>query len=51
MTSNPDFVEAVRYGLDYAGILELGGEGAVQPPGVIPSTFLGALSPDLAVAA
>ena len=50
VTSNPDFVEAVRYGLDYAGILELGGENAVQPPGVIPSTFLGALSPDLAVA-
>ena len=50
VTSNPDFVEAVRYGLDYAGILELGGENALQPPGVIPSTFLGALSPDLAVA-
>ena len=50
VTSNPDFIEAVRYGLDYAGILELGGENALQPPGVIPSTFLGALSPDLAVA-
>lgn len=49
VTSNPDFVEAVRYGLDYAGILELAGEGAVQAPGVIPTTFLGALSPDLAV--
>lgn len=49
VTSNPDFVEAVRYGLDYAGILELAGEGAVQAPGVIPTTFLGALSPDLAL--
>jgi peptide/nickel transport system substrate-binding protein len=49
VTSNPDFVEAVRYGLDYAGILELAGEGAVQAPGVIPDTFLGALAPDLAV--
>jgi peptide/nickel transport system substrate-binding protein len=49
VTSNPDFVEAVRYGLDYEGILELGGEGAVQPPGMIPSTLLGALSADLAV--
>ena len=37
VTSNPDFVEAVRYGLDYAGILELAGEGAVQAPGVIPT--------------
>jgi peptide/nickel transport system substrate-binding protein len=49
VTSNPDFVEAVRYGLDYAGILELAGEGAVQAPGVIPTHFLGTLSPDLAV--
>ena len=50
VTSNPDFVEAVRYGLDYAGILELAGEGAVQAPGVIPTHFLGALAPDQAVA-
>ena len=49
VTSNPDFVEAVRYGLDYAGILELAGEGAVQAPGVIPTHFLGTLAPDLAV--
>ena len=43
VTSNPDFVEAVRYGLDYAGLLDLAGEGAVQAPGVIPDSFLGAL--------
>jgi peptide/nickel transport system substrate-binding protein len=49
VTSNPDFVEAVRYGLDYDGILELAGEGAVQAPGVIPNTFLGTLAPDLAI--
>jgi peptide/nickel transport system substrate-binding protein len=49
VTSNPDFVEAVRYGLDYAGILELAGEGAVQAPGVIPTHFLGALGPEEAV--
>ena len=49
VTSNPDFVEAVRYGLDYSGILELAGEGAVQAPGVIPTHFLGTLAPDLAV--
>jgi peptide/nickel transport system substrate-binding protein len=50
VTSNPDFVEAVRYGLDYTGILELAGVDAVQAPGVIPSMFLGTLSPDLALA-
>ena len=49
VTSNPDFVEAVRYGLDYAGLLDLAGEGSVQAPGVIPDSFLGALSPDQAV--
>jgi peptide/nickel transport system substrate-binding protein len=49
VTSNPDFVEAVRYGLDYAAILELAGEGAVQAPGVIPNTFLGVLAPEEAV--
>jgi peptide/nickel transport system substrate-binding protein len=49
VTSNPDFVEAVRFGLDYAGILELAGAGSVQAPGVIPTHFLGTLSPDLAV--
>ena len=49
VTSNPDFVEAVRYGLDYAGLLDLAGDGAVQAPGVIPTQFLGALSPDQAV--
>ena len=49
VTSNPDFVEAVRYGLDYAGLLDLAGAGAVQAPGVIPDSFLGALSPDQVV--
>ena len=49
VTSNPDFVEAVRYGLDYAGLLDLAGEGSVQAPGVIPDSFLGALSADQAV--
>ena len=49
VTSNPDFVEAVRYGLDYAGLLDLAGGGAVQAPGVIPDSFLGALAPDQAI--
>ncbi|KAB8194457.1 ABC transporter substrate-binding protein [Nonomuraea phyllanthi] len=42
-TTNPKFVEAVRKGVDYAGLLELAGEGSTQAPGVIPSQLLGAL--------
>lgn len=49
VTSNPDFVEAVRYALDYEGILELAGEGAAQSPGVIPTMLLGALPADQAL--
>jgi peptide/nickel transport system substrate-binding protein len=48
-TSNPKFQEAVRYGVDYKGLIELAGEGAVQAPGVVPSMFLGALSDSDAV--
>jgi len=43
VTTNPKFVEAVRKGVDYAGLLELAGEGAARAPGVIPSQILGAL--------
>lgn len=42
-TSNPDFQEAVRYGIDYDGLIQLAGTGAVQASGVIPSMFLGSL--------
>ncbi|MFC5829836.1 ABC transporter substrate-binding protein [Nonomuraea insulae] len=42
-TTNAKFVEAVRKGVDYAGLLELAGEGSAQAPGVIPSQLLGAL--------
>ncbi|MEU0572069.1 ABC transporter substrate-binding protein [Nonomuraea sp. NPDC005983] len=48
-TPNPKFVEAVRKGVDYAGLLELAGEGSAQAPGVIPSQLLGALPADQAV--
>ena len=41
--ANPDFREAVRYGIDYDGILNLVGEGATRPGSVIPSMFGGAL--------
>lgn len=47
-TPNAKFVEAVRKGVDYAGLLELAGEGATQSPGVIPSQLLGALPADQA---
>lgn len=43
ITSNLDFQKALRYGINYAGMLELAGAGAVQAPGVIPTVFLGAL--------
>ncbi|GAA2902579.1 ABC transporter substrate-binding protein [Streptosporangium fragile] len=46
VTSSPKFAEAVRKGVDYAGLLELAGEGSVQAPGVIPSMILGALPPE-----
>ncbi|MBO2447727.1 ABC transporter substrate-binding protein [Actinomadura barringtoniae] len=42
-TPNPKFVEAVRKGVDYSGLLELAGAGAVQAPGLIPSQLVGAL--------
>jgi peptide/nickel transport system substrate-binding protein len=43
VTSNKDFQTAIRYGLDYASLASLAGQGAIQAPGVIPSMFLGAL--------
>ncbi len=43
-TSNPDFQEAVRYGIDYQGLLQLAGTGSLQAAGVVPSMFLGSLS-------
>ncbi|MEV4175730.1 ABC transporter substrate-binding protein [Nonomuraea sp. NPDC049709] len=45
-TTNAKFVEAVRKGVDYTGLLELAGEGSTQAPGVIPSQLLGALPAD-----
>lgn len=48
--SNPDIVEAVRYGIDYAGVLNIAGEGAGRPGGIIPDILLGTLDTDLAPA-
>lgn len=42
-TSNKDFQEAVRYGIDYDGLVSLAGTGAVQAAGIVPTTFLGSL--------
>ncbi|GGM13987.1 peptide ABC transporter substrate-binding protein [Nakamurella endophytica] len=44
VTSNKDFQEAVRYGIDYDGLVKLAGTGAVQAAGIIPSTFVGSLA-------
>lgn len=46
ITGNPDFLMAMRRGLNYDQLVELGGAGSVQPGGVIPSMFVGALSED-----
>ncbi len=42
-TSNPDFMKAIKEGVDYKGLLGIAGKGSVQSPGVIPTVFLGAL--------
>ena len=43
ITSNPDFQQAVRYGINYQSLLQLAGKGAVQAAGIIPTMFLGSL--------
>ena len=42
-TSNRRFRQAVRYALDYEGVLSVAGRGAIQAPGIVPSMILGAL--------
>jgi peptide/nickel transport system substrate-binding protein len=46
VTSNPDFVEAVRYGIDYDAVAELAGESARQACGILPDMLLGGLPDD-----
>ncbi|MGP3533923.1 ABC transporter substrate-binding protein [Microbacterium sp. RD1] len=46
ITSNPDFVSAVRNAIDYDELLSLAGPGTVRAGGVIPSMLLGALDPE-----
>jgi peptide/nickel transport system substrate-binding protein len=50
ITSNADFQTAVRDGIDYQSLLQLAGKGSVRAAGIIPSMFLGALSPGQAPA-
>ena len=42
-TANTHIQNAIRYGLDYSGLVSLAGAGAVQAAGIVPSMFLGAL--------
>lgn len=48
-TSNTDFENAVRQGIDYDGLLELAGEGSTRAAGMIPVQFAGTLPADKAV--
>jgi peptide/nickel transport system substrate-binding protein len=43
--ANPKVQQAVRYALDYEGILAIAGPGAVRLAGIIPTTFPGSLDP------
>jgi len=42
-TANNMVRQAIRDALDYAGIAQLAGQGSVQPAGIVPVQFLGAL--------
>jgi len=43
--ANPKIQQAVRYALDYQGILAIAGAGSVRLAGVIPTLFPGAMDP------
>jgi peptide/nickel transport system substrate-binding protein len=43
--ANPKVQQAVRYALDYEGILTIAGPGAVRLAGIIPTSFAGSLDP------
>jgi len=47
--SNPKVIQAIRYALDYDGLLTIAGPGAVRMAGVIPNSLPGALDPHEAV--
>lgn len=43
ITSNPDFLKAVKLGVDYKTIVERAGKGSVRPGGIIPSLINGSI--------
>lgn len=43
VTSDPDFVRAVKEAIDYQDLVSIAGTGTSQAAGVVPSMFLGAL--------
>jgi peptide/nickel transport system substrate-binding protein len=43
LTASPDFIEAIRYGVDYDSVAELAGAGVRQICGLLPNMLLGAL--------
>ncbi|MCU1443103.1 MAG: transporter substrate-binding protein [Cryobacterium sp.] len=47
ITSDPNFVQAVKLGIDYESLLEIAGEGAAQAFGLVPPMFLGSLTEGL----
>ncbi|HLJ61746.1 MAG TPA: ABC transporter substrate-binding protein [bacterium] len=47
--ANPKVLQAIRYALDYDGILQIAGPGAQRMAGVIPNDLPGALDPREAV--
>jgi len=49
LTAKPQFVKAVKEGIDYNSLLDLAGKGSSQATGVIPTGFLGALGADQAL--
>lgn len=48
-TSNPDIQNAVRYGLDYNGLVSLAGPGSSRAAGIVPPGFLGAVPESAAI--
>lgn len=49
VTSDPNFVKAVKLGIDYDSLLEIAGAGGAQAFGLVPPMFLGSLPADAAL--
>lgn len=44
--SDKNFIQAMRHAIDYSALLQIAGQGAKQPGGLVPLSFLGALDSD-----